>query len=42
LDAKAGRAAYVDQEKIRDAKAPDAGAWGVWMMLKGVKEVLEI
>ncbi|GAA6061035.1 hypothetical protein JCM10212_004609 [Sporobolomyces blumeae] len=40
LDAKAGRAAYVDQDKIRDAAVPDAGAWGVWKMLQGVKETL--
>ncbi|GAA5831207.1 hypothetical protein JCM3766R1_002968 [Sporobolomyces carnicolor] len=42
LDAKAGRAAYVDQEKIREASVPDAGAWGVWKLLQGIKEVLEI
>ena len=42
LDAKAGRAAYVDQEKIREASVPDAGAWGVCKLRKGIKEVLEI
>ncbi|KPV78333.1 uncharacterized protein RHOBADRAFT_23334 [Rhodotorula graminis WP1] len=40
LDAKAGRAAYVDQEKIREAAVPDAGAWGVWKLLEGVQKVL--
>jgi len=40
LDAKAGRAAYVDQDKIRDAAVPDAGAWGVWKLLEGVQKVL--
>ncbi|GAA6026129.1 hypothetical protein JCM11491_000886, partial [Sporobolomyces phaffii] len=42
LDAKAGRAAYVDQDKIRDAAVPDAGAWGVWKLLEGIKGVLEV
>ncbi|GAA5991175.1 hypothetical protein JCM5350_001937, partial [Sporobolomyces pararoseus] len=42
LDAKAGRAAYVDQDKIREAAVPDAGAWGVWKLLEGVKETLKI
>ncbi|GAA5992031.1 hypothetical protein JCM10908_000706 [Rhodotorula pacifica] len=40
LDAKAGRAAYVDQEKIREASVPDAGAWGVWKLLEGVQKAL--
>ncbi|GAA5894307.1 hypothetical protein JCM5296_005133 [Sporobolomyces johnsonii] len=42
LDAKAGRAAYVDQEKIREAAVPDAGAWGMATLLRGVKETLGI
>ncbi|GAA5896439.1 dihydroxyacetone kinase [Sporobolomyces salmoneus] len=42
LDAKAGRAAYVNQDAVREASVPDAGAWGVWKLLEGVKEVLEI
>ncbi|GAA5940291.1 uncharacterized protein JCM15063_002590 [Sporobolomyces koalae] len=42
LDAKAGRAAYVDQDKIRDAAVPDAGAWGVWKMLEGVQKALKL
>ncbi|KAJ8297036.1 Dihydroxyacetone kinase 2 [Rhodotorula toruloides] len=41
LDAKAGRAAYVDQEKIREAGAPDAGAWGVWKLLEGVQKAVD-
>lgn len=40
LGAKAGRAAYVDQEKIRDAAVPDAGAWGVWKLLEGMQKAL--
>lgn len=40
LDAKAGRAAYVDQEKIREAAVPDAGAWGVWTLLQGIQKVI--
>ncbi|BGO99319.1 hypothetical protein NBRC10513v2_000424 [Rhodotorula toruloides] len=41
LDAKAGRAAYVDQEKIREASVPDAGAWGVWKLLEGVQKAVD-
>lgn len=40
LDAKAGRAAYVDQDKIREASVPDAGAWGVWKLLEGMQKAL--
>ncbi|GAA6039026.1 hypothetical protein JCM8097_000159 [Rhodosporidiobolus ruineniae] len=40
LDAKAGRAAYVNQESIREASVPDAGAWGVWKLLEGVQKVV--
>ncbi|GAA5972207.1 hypothetical protein JCM11641_002358 [Rhodosporidiobolus odoratus] len=40
LDAKAGRAAYVNQESIREAGVPDAGAWGVWKLLEGVQKVV--
>ncbi|GAA6049543.1 hypothetical protein JCM3770_000839 [Rhodotorula araucariae] len=40
LDATAGRAAYIDQEKIREASVPDAGAWGVWKLLEGVQKVI--
>lgn len=40
LAAKAGRAAYVDQEKIREASVPDAGAWGVWKLLEGMQKAL--
>ncbi|GAA5872299.1 hypothetical protein JCM3774_003337 [Rhodotorula dairenensis] len=40
LDAKAGRAAYVDQDKIREASVPDAGAWGVWKLLDGMQKAL--
>ncbi|GAA5891212.1 hypothetical protein JCM6882_006456 [Rhodosporidiobolus microsporus] len=40
LDAKAGRAAYVNAESIREAAVPDAGAWGVWKLLEGVQKVV--
>lgn len=40
LVATAGRAAYVDQESLREKNVPDAGAWGVLMLLEGVREVL--
>lgn len=36
--ALAGRAAYVERGKIEGI--PDAGAWGLGMMLDGVKEGL--
>ncbi|GAA5827012.1 hypothetical protein JCM11251_002205 [Rhodosporidiobolus azoricus] len=40
LDAKAGRAAYVNAESIKEASVPDAGAWGVWKLLEGVQKVV--
>lgn len=39
--AKAGRAAYVDQEKLAQANVPDAGAWGVLQILAGIKEAID-
>ncbi|BGP12610.1 hypothetical protein JCM10213v2_000527 [Rhodosporidiobolus nylandii] len=41
LEAKAGRAAYVNQESIKQASVPDAGAWGVWKLLEGVQKAVE-
>ena len=41
LEAKVGRAAYVDAESLREAKVPDAGAWGVWCILEAVQKKLE-
>lgn len=41
LDAKAGRAAYVDQERLREEKVADAGAWGVSKLLEGVQKAVE-
>ncbi|KAI5481439.1 glycerone kinase [Pseudohyphozyma bogoriensis] len=40
MEAKAGRAAYVDQAKIKASDTPDAGAYGVLKVLEGVKEAL--
>ncbi|GAA5857116.1 hypothetical protein JCM8547_007968 [Rhodosporidiobolus lusitaniae] len=40
LEAKAGRAAYVDQEEMRKQRVPDAGAWGVWKLLEGVEKAV--
>ncbi|PLW07657.1 hypothetical protein PCANC_24963 [Puccinia coronata f. sp. avenae] len=36
LDAQAGRASYVDRQKLQDSQVPDAGAWGVWKILEAV------
>ncbi|KAM0793154.1 hypothetical protein ACM66B_000629 [Microbotryomycetes sp. NB124-2] len=41
LEAKAGRAAYVDKEAVKSASVPDAGAVGVLKLLEGVKQVLD-
>ncbi|KAK4058105.1 hypothetical protein OIO90_000844 [Microbotryomycetes sp. JL221] len=41
LEAKAGRAAYVDKDVVKDAAVPDAGAVGVLKLLEGVKSVLD-
>ncbi|KAG0145906.1 hypothetical protein CROQUDRAFT_658166 [Cronartium quercuum f. sp. fusiforme G11] len=43
LDAKAGRAAYVDRGKVKDSEVPDAGAWGVWKILEAIeKNVMDV
>lgn len=36
LDAQAGRASYVDRQKIQDSRVPDAGAWGIWKLLEAI------
>lgn len=35
LEAKAGRAVYVDQKGLMEANVPDPGAWGVAKILDG-------
>lgn len=40
LKATAGRAAYVGEDELEHADVPDPGAWGVWMLLKGMGEVV--
>lgn len=40
LDAKAGRAAYVDRGKVKDSEVPDAGAWGVWKILEAIEKIV--
>ncbi|POW09114.1 hypothetical protein PSTT_07018 [Puccinia striiformis] len=40
LDAKAGRASYVDRQKLQDSQVPDAGAWGVWKLLEAIGLVI--
>ncbi|EGG00640.1 uncharacterized protein MELLADRAFT_50347 [Melampsora larici-populina 98AG31] len=40
LDAKAGRAAYVDRSKVKDSEVPDAGAWGVWKILEAIEKTV--
>jgi dihydroxyacetone kinase len=41
IEAKAGRAAYVGQETLREANVPDPGAWGVVKILQGIQSVVE-
>jgi triose/dihydroxyacetone kinase / FAD-AMP lyase (cyclizing) len=36
MDAKAGRSAYVDSEKLRELRVPDPGAWGVKTILEAI------
>lgn len=38
LEAKAGRAAYVDREAVKGSQVPDAGAWGVWKIIEAIKK----
>ncbi|OAV92706.1 hypothetical protein PTTG_09796 [Puccinia triticina 1-1 BBBD Race 1] len=40
LDAKAGRASYVDRQKLQESQVPDAGAWGVWKLLEAIGQVI--
>jgi dihydroxyacetone kinase len=42
LDALVGRAAYVDQERLLNEGAPDAGAWGVQQILQGIQQGLSL
>ncbi|MBW0486208.1 hypothetical protein O181_025923 [Austropuccinia psidii MF-1] len=39
LEAQAGRASYVNKEKVKNSEVPDAGAWGVWKILEGIGRV---
>lgn len=41
IEAKAGRAAYVGREALREANVPDPGAWGVVKILQGIQSVVE-
>lgn len=36
LVAKAGRGAYVDQDRLKESDVPDPGAWGVWVILNAL------
>jgi len=40
LDAKAGRAAYIEKSKVSESKIPDAGATGVIRLLDGLVRVI--
>jgi dihydroxyacetone kinase len=40
IQAKAGRAAYVGQDQLKDAKVPDPGAFGVSKILEGIQSVI--
>ncbi|KAJ9125697.1 hypothetical protein QFC22_000660 [Naganishia vaughanmartiniae] len=41
IEAKAGRAAYVGQDALREANVPDPGAWGVVKILQGIQSVVQ-
>ena len=36
LEAKAGRSAYVEGDRLRQEKVPDPGAWGVKAIVEGL------
>jgi triose/dihydroxyacetone kinase / FAD-AMP lyase (cyclizing) len=36
LEAKAGRSAYVDSDRLKERRVPDPGAWGVRVILKAL------
>lgn len=41
IEAKAGRAAYVGQQALKEANVPDPGAWGVVKILEGIQQALD-
>jgi dihydroxyacetone kinase len=42
IRAKAGRAAYVEQNQLKDANVPDPGAYGVVEILRGIQGSLKL
>jgi dihydroxyacetone kinase len=38
MDAKVGRSAYVQGDRLKDQKIPDPGAWGVKIILESLRE----
>ena len=36
LEAKAGRSAYVEGDRLREERVPDPGAWGVKVIVEGL------
>lgn len=36
VEARAGRSAYVDSERLKKERIPDPGAWGVKTILDGI------
>lgn len=36
LDAKAGRSAYVEGDRLKQEKVPDPGAWGIKTILESI------
>ncbi|KAJ8487387.1 hypothetical protein ONZ45_g14362 [Pleurotus djamor] len=39
LEAKAGRSAYVESERLKDRDVPDPGAWGVKVILENLRKM---
>jgi dihydroxyacetone kinase len=40
IQAKAGRAAYVGQDQLKEAQVPDPGAFGVTKILEGIQSAI--
>ena len=38
MEAKVGRSAYIQSDRLRDQKIPDAGAWGVKTILESLQK----
>ena len=39
IEARVGRSAYVDAERLKQERVPDPGAWGVKVVLEALADI---